>query len=83
MSEGRRYPGMEHWLPLFHDKMETLFDYLPGTALAIEPSGRGRRARAPHHDRRLLRGAARGAEGYGGSPPYKPLPPDRLYLADE
>ena len=20
VSEGRRYPGMEHWLPLFHDK---------------------------------------------------------------
>ena len=28
---------MEHWLPLFHDKLETLFDYLPGTALATEP----------------------------------------------
>ena len=37
VSEGRRYPGMEHWLPLFHDKLETLFDYLPGTALALEP----------------------------------------------
>ena len=37
MSEGRRYPGMEHWLPLFHDRLETLFDYLPGTPLALEP----------------------------------------------
>ncbi len=37
VSEGRRYPGMEHWLPLFHDKMETLFDYLPGSAFALEP----------------------------------------------
>ena len=36
VSEGRRYPGMEHWLPLFHDKLETLFDYLPGTPLALE-----------------------------------------------
>ena len=27
---------MEHWLPLFHDKLETLFDYLPGTPLALE-----------------------------------------------
>ena len=34
VSEGRRYPGMEHWLPLFHDKLETLFDYLPGTPLS-------------------------------------------------
>ncbi len=37
VSEGRRYPGMEHWLPLFHDKLDTLFDYLPGTPLALEP----------------------------------------------
>ena len=36
VSEGRRYPGMEHWLPLFHDRLETLFDYLPGTPLALE-----------------------------------------------
>src|SRR5262249_53828083 len=31
VSEGRRHPGMEHWLPLFHAKLETLFDYVPGT----------------------------------------------------
>src|SRR6185369_8701627 len=37
VSEGRRYPGMEHWLPLFHDRLETLFDFLPGTPLALEP----------------------------------------------
>jgi transcription-repair coupling factor (superfamily II helicase) len=28
VSEGRRHAGMEHWLPLFHERMETLFDYL-------------------------------------------------------
>ena len=37
MSEGRRHPGMEHWLPLFHAGLETLFDYLPDTVLAMEP----------------------------------------------
>ena len=63
VSEGRRYPGMEHWLPLFHDRLETLFDYLPGTPLATRAAGGRRRARALHADLRLLRGAARGAEG--------------------
>src|SRR4029078_4867194 len=33
VSEGRRYPGIEHWLPLFQDKLETIFDYLPDTPL--------------------------------------------------
>src|SRR3546814_9825490 len=26
ISDGRRPAGMEHWLPLFEDKMATLFD---------------------------------------------------------
>src|SRR5262245_44346059 len=37
VSEGRKHPGMEHWLPLFHDKLETLFDYLPHTPIVLEP----------------------------------------------
>ena len=37
MSEGRRHPGMEHWLPLFHERLETLFDYVPGSPVVLEP----------------------------------------------
>jgi transcription-repair coupling factor (superfamily II helicase) len=37
VSEGRRHPGMEHWLPLLHRKLDTLFDYVPGAAVALEP----------------------------------------------
>ena len=29
MSEGRPYPGMEHWLPLFYEHTTSLLDYLP------------------------------------------------------
>lgn len=29
ISAGRKYQGMEHWLPLFHERLDTLFDYLP------------------------------------------------------
>jgi transcription-repair coupling factor (superfamily II helicase) len=39
VSEGRRHPGMEHWLPLFQERMDTLFDYLDGAPIAIEPQG--------------------------------------------
>ena len=39
VSEGRRHPGMEHWLPLFQERMDTLFDYLDGAPVAIEPQG--------------------------------------------
>ena len=37
VSEGRRHPGMEHWLPLFHGKLDTLFDYVPGAPVVLEP----------------------------------------------
>jgi transcription-repair coupling factor (superfamily II helicase) len=82
VSEGRRHAGMEHWLPLFHQRMETLFDYLPETPFAIEPLGE----EAAHEriaqivDYYQARKDALGQDG--GGAPYKPLPPDRLYLAE-
>lgn len=81
VSEGRRYPGMEHWLPLFHDKLDTLFDYLPGSPVVLEPqaedAARERLAQiADYYDARHQ------ALTDHSSPPYKPLPPDKLYLAE-
>src|SRR5450631_679583 len=81
VSEGRRYPGMEHWLPLFHNKLETVFDYLPGTPLALEhlavDAAHERFTQiADYYD------ARRDALKDGVTPSYKPLPPARLYLAE-
>jgi transcription-repair coupling factor (superfamily II helicase) len=36
VSEGRRHAGMEHWLPLFHETMSTLLDYVPDAAVALD-----------------------------------------------
>src|SRR5882672_12345433 len=77
VSEGRRYPGMEHWLPLFHDKLETIFDYLPGTALALEHLAEDAAQErftqiADYYDTR------KAALADGMTPAYKPLPPARL-----
>ncbi len=35
VSEGRRFAGMEHWLPLFYDGLETIFDYLPDALVTL------------------------------------------------
>jgi transcription-repair coupling factor (superfamily II helicase) len=80
VSEGRRHPGMEHWLPLFHERMETLLDYLPGAAIVLEPlvedAAHERLTQiADYYD------ARRNAFGNSG-PSYRPLPPDRLYLPE-
>jgi transcription-repair coupling factor (superfamily II helicase) len=81
VSEGRRYPGMEHWLPLFHGTLETIFDYLPGTAFAVEHL-----AEDAAHERLTqiadYYDARRDALKQGVAPPYKPLPPERLYLGE-
>src|SRR5215472_11344114 len=82
VSEGRKHAGMEHWLPLFHRRLETLFDYLPATPLAIEPLAEeaAHERLAQIADYYQARKDALGKDGAGE--PYKPLPPDRLYLAE-
>ena len=57
VSEGRRFAGMEHWLPLFYDRLETLFDYLPDAPDRLRPSGARVAGRAACADPRPLRGA--------------------------
>ena len=43
VSEGRRYAGLEHWMPLFYDGLDTLFDYLPANAVVASPVNAVRR----------------------------------------
>jgi transcription-repair coupling factor (superfamily II helicase) len=82
VSEGRRHAGMEHWLPLFHQRLETLFDYLDATPIAVEPL-----AEEAAHERLAqiadyFQARKDALDQAGGGAPYKPLPPDRLYLAE-
>ena len=82
VSEGRRHPGMEHWLPLFAEKMDTLFDYLDGAPVTIEPQAEDA-ARERFKQINDYYDARREAMGLpGGGAIYKPLPPDRLYLTE-
>ncbi len=36
VSAGRKHAGLEHWLPFFHDRLETVFDYLPGASIMLD-----------------------------------------------
>ena len=84
VSAGRRYPGMEHWLPLFYDSLETLFDYLPDAPLSFdqlsEEALASRRAEIEEYYNARIEAKTR--ENFG-APPYNPLPPERLYLGRE
>ncbi len=39
VSEGRRLAGMEHWLPLFEEKLATLWDHLGDDAVVVRDAG--------------------------------------------
>lgn len=36
VSAGRKHAGMEHWLGFFHERLETIFDYLPQAAVVLD-----------------------------------------------
>ncbi len=83
VSGGVPYPGMEHWLPLFHGTMETLLDHVQPGVVLVEQDFSDRVA-----ERWELIGdyaAARraGTRRSAGVPAYKPLEPERLYLPPE
>jgi transcription-repair coupling factor (superfamily II helicase) len=78
VSAGHRHPGVEHYAPLFSESMETIFDYLPNASVSLDHQAEGAiEARleliADHFAER--RGPAR-----SGEQPYRPIPPELLYL---
>ena len=83
VSEGRRHPGMEHWLPLFQERMDTLFDYLDGAPVAIEPQGEDAARERFKQIADYYEARREALEHPGGGAIYKPLPPDRLYLTED
>lgn len=81
VSAGHRYPGEEHWLPLFHDKLETLLDYIPGAGVSFddraEEAIRQRFEQIAEHYQARVDGLE--VQTFGAAP-YKPVPPGELYL---
>ncbi|MCT8974083.1 transcription-repair coupling factor [Microbaculum marinisediminis] len=84
VSEGRRHQGMEHWLPLFHERMETLFDYIGETPLLLDALIEEARIERRDHIADYHEARVEALElPDGDSAPYKPLDPSDLYVLDE
>ncbi len=83
VSAGRKHQGMEHWLPFFHERLETLFDYLPEASVMLDDQVTPMRlARWEAIDDSYdARHEAMGAKGRIDTV-YKPVPPEELYLDD-
>jgi transcription-repair coupling factor (superfamily II helicase) len=82
VSEGRRHAGMEHWLPLFHGSLETLFDYLGRTVIVlddqVDPVLEGRLDLIAEHY--ATRKSLEGGRFADVAETYRPVPPERIYL---
>ena len=92
VSEDRRLAGMEHWLPLFEERLATLFDHLHDADTIVIDTAARKTA-----DERLTdvadffearrttggTGVGRGGGSGSGGATYRPLPPEALYLGKE
>lgn len=81
VTAGRKAQGMEHWLPFYHERLETLFDYLPGATITLDDQATPQRlARwesiADQYDTRKTALTQKGRL----DTVYKPAAPELLYL---
>jgi transcription-repair coupling factor (superfamily II helicase) len=82
VSDGRRISGVDHWLPLFEEKLATLFDHLADEDVIVRDTGDAGaldarfEAVADYYDNRT-----RAQTREPGS--YRPLAPGTLYLSRE
>src|SRR6056297_1004240 len=81
VSAGRKHAGIEHWLPFFHDRLETLFDYLGDASLTMDEGldtqrmARWETIEDQYETRRLAMGDKARMDTV-----YKPVPAEQLYL---
>ena len=87
VSAGARPAGAEHWLALFHDQLETVFDYVgQGALIGLDPLVKDAREERceqiqDYYDAR--KEAAKSGAGAMGAPAYRAIEPDAMYLAEE
>jgi len=83
VTAGRKHQGMEHWLPFFHTRLETLFDYLPQASVVLDDQLTAVRLSRWEgiEDQYEARREAMTARGRMDTV-YKPCAPGLLYLDD-
>lgn len=91
VSNGQTYPGMEHWLPLFHAGLDTLFAYVPKATVSLDhQADEAIQARldliSDYYESRRIADPSSGGAKLGldeGSAVYHPVPPAQLFLDDK
>ena len=83
VSEGARRQGVEQWLPLFYDRLDTLFDYLPDDAqVFLDHQVEGARAERWALTEDAYDARHEASKTKGTSLSNRALAPQRLYLPE-
>lgn len=86
VTSGRSFPGMEHWLPLFHDRLCNVLDYIDGPTeivfdhLAQDALTARAQMIGEHYEARL---APEFKTASFGASVYRALEPSELYLDEQ
>lgn len=81
ISEGRTYQGMEHWLPLFYEQLDSLAAYCDGAILSFD-----HRLETLTHERDEAVAdyyGARKLHQRKDTIAYNPVPPEQLFLTHD
>lgn len=84
VSAGQKFPGTEHWLPLFYPRLVSLLDYVPQSLVLFDPlaqdaiDARHQQVQDFYKARRGLYDAARRGKDKN-IVAYKPVPVESLY----
>ena len=82
VSEGRRLSGLDHWLPLFEERLATIFDHLGTDDLVFRDAGTAGAADARFESvADYYQNRTRALSADPGS--YRPLEPTTLYFTRE
>lgn len=80
VSSGRRLAGMEHWLPLFEERLATIFDHLGPNDIIIRDEGTSSAADARFEAiADYYQNRQKALRDEPGS--YRPLPTETLYIS--
>ena len=86
VSAGRRFAGMEHWLPLYYETLETVFDYLPGTGVSFDyqsEEARAHRLEGVADFYAARQSIATSRANNAGAPLYRPVKPEQMFIGDD
>ncbi|MEZ5892277.1 MAG: transcription-repair coupling factor [Parvularculaceae bacterium] len=88
VSAGRTHAGAEHWMPLFYEQMDTLFDFIGDAQVFVDHLAQEAVEERIASIRDHFEARAEDAEvkrpknSDFSAPAYRPLKPEALYLTD-